>query len=184
MQELDIASRYARALFECAKESGQAQVDDAADEISFISELMTQSPQLKKLLGNLDVTADEKASLISRLIGKDLSDLVKAFLRVVMEFGRSDTIDEIVKEFVEIIRKERNQVKVILKSARPVPDALLSRIKESVSRSEGKELDLSIEIDEALLGGFELQIENRVFDCSLRRQLKDLKENLITAKVN
>jgi len=47
-----------------------------------------------------------------------------------------------------------------------------------LTRKLGKTVELSVEVDVSVIGGFRLHVDGYVFDHTLKRLLKDMKENI------
>ncbi|MBI2094097.1 MAG: F0F1 ATP synthase subunit delta, partial [Candidatus Omnitrophica bacterium] len=58
------------------------------------------------------------------------------------------------------------------------------RLRTILERREGKSVELTSEVDPALLGGLQVRLGNRVIDASIRRQLINLRERLEAVRVH
>src|SRR5262245_2174222 len=83
-----VASLYAKAFLGAAEKSGKTA--EAVEELSSVSALLEQCPQLEAVLASALVAAEEKLQLLDRILGSKLSPLVLDFLKVV---GRRDRLD-------------------------------------------------------------------------------------------
>jgi len=177
----DVAARYAQAAFESAKQANE--IDSVLEQVSLVSNLINSSPELERLLRNPDVSAMEKKELLARAAGEKLSDSVMAFMYVVLEFGRAEFFGQIVEALSALVDKEKGIVRALVRSAFPVSEEQLTRLRGILSSSEGKQVIMTQQTDKSLIGGIEVHIAGRVFDNSLKRHLKDLREDLTTIKV-
>ena len=64
-------------------------------------------------------------------------------------------------------------------SARPLSAAESDRIAGAVSAKLGKDVEITNRIDESLLAGTRIFINDRVYDSSLKAKVRSLKEELL-----
>lgn len=187
-----IAARYAQALFESAK--AEARVDETLETLSLIGQLIQEEPGLRQLLWNPDVDPEHKVGVLERALAGGLpapatggqagwSDLVRAFLQMVVALGRSEYLPQIVEAFGQAVDADRGRLRAVIRSAHPVPEPILNRLQATLQRREGKTVELRTELDPSLVGGIQILLDHRVIDGSVRRQLVDLKERLSAIKV-
>ena len=176
-----IATRYARTLFEAAKAEGQ--IEPTLQQLTLIGGLLHDHPDLRQFLLNPDVGPDDKVGLFDRVLRQSWSELVRAFIRMVVSLDRAESLAEMVDAFQEAVDADQGRVRVLVRSARPLSDALLGRLRTRLEHRERKQIELATEIVPALLGGLQLFLGNRVIDDSIQRQLTDLREQLSTVKV-
>ena len=102
------------------------------------------------------------------------------FLLFLIEKSRLNILKDIAKAFENIYLNYKNIVPVTIKSAGPIEpkqmQALLKRLQEKL----GKEIQPHTVIDKKLLGGFKIETGHVVYDGSLRTQLDNFKEHVIT----
>ena len=55
----------------------------------------------------------------------------------------------------------------------------LDSLKTSLDKILGKQTELSMEVDSALIGGIKLRIENTFLDASIQNQLQILRTELL-----
>ena len=177
-----VASRYAQALFESVKADGR--IDDMLEQLSFIGQLLRESPDLQRLLRNPDVDPEDKVHVLARVMPGRWSQQVQAFLRMVVAFGRAECLMEIAEAFRAAVDQDRGQLRVTVRSVRPLPETLLVRLRERLERREGKRVELTTELAPELLGGLQVALDHRLIDGSVRRQLDDLRQQLSAIRVH
>ena len=177
-----IAARYAQALFETAK--AQSQVGPTHEQLILLAWLMSQQPELRTFLINPDVEPEQKLEVLDRALQGSWSPLVRSFLLLVLSFGRGELLPAIIEAFEAAVDTDAGRMRVVVRSAGELPHALLERIKEDVERREQKTVELATEVDPLLIGGVQLQLDHRVIDGSVRRQLDDLRQQLKTVRVH
>ncbi|MBI3321146.1 MAG: ATP synthase F1 subunit delta [Candidatus Omnitrophica bacterium] len=176
-----VASRYAQALFESAKAEGR--IDDTLQVLTLIGQLLREHQALRQFMLNPDVEPDDKVELLDRLMKPSLPDLVKAFLKMTVVFGRADALPDIVEAFRASVDDDRGLLRAVVRSAYPIPEALHERLRLMVAALEHKQVELEPELDPALVGGVQICVNHRVIDGSIQRQLTELRQRLRTIRV-
>ena len=176
-----IATRYAQALFETAKAEGS--VDETLAQLTLIGQLLHDSAGLRQLLWNPNVDPQDKVGVFDRILQQSWSALVRAFIQMVVSQGRSESLSAMVEAFAATVDADQGRLRVTVRCAHPLPDAILSRLRTQLSHREQKQIDLQTEVAPELLGGFQLFLGNRVIDGSVRRQLDDLRDRLHAVRV-
>lgn len=176
-----VAARYAEALFEFAKR--HERLDETSAQLETLGELARRSAELRQLLINPGVDAPDKVALLGRLLGGWQED-VRAFVELVLSFGRIEQLLEMVEALRRLMDEERGVVRVTVRSARPLDAALRGALVKTIERREGRHADLTEETDPQLLGGLQVLLEGRLLDGSLRSRLEGLRQQLKRVKVH
>ena len=177
MSETRIAKVYAGALYEAAVETGK--VEAVRRDLSAFVDALAQSAELRAFVQDEDVSAEEKKQTLMQLTeGGD--DLVRNFLRLLVDKDRESVLEEAYRAFVERVEADAGIMKVELVTAVPVPGTVQAGLKESLEKSLGKSVELTLTVDGDILGGVKLRIGDRIADASLRHRLEGLRARLVS----
>lgn len=177
-----IAARYAQALFESAQTEGR--VDDTLEHLTVLGGLIREEPQLRRLLWNPDVDPEDKVGVLDRTLQRSWSELVRAFVRMVTSMGRAEFLPQMADAFEALVDEAQGRMRVLVRSARPLSEPVLERLRTRIARREGKTIELLVESAPELLGGVQIRLDHRVIDGSIRRQLGELRRRLNTVRVH
>jgi len=177
-----IASRYAQALFEASKAEGQ--VDATQEQLTQLGALLRGEPDLGTLLRNPDVEPDAKVGVLARVLGASWPATVRAFVQMVISAGRAEYLPEIMDAFSDLVDVEEGRLRVLVRSAHPLPEAVLNRLRAHLEQQERKTVVFETELAPELLGGLQVRLDHRVIDGSVQGQLISLREQLTRVKVN
>jgi F-type H+-transporting ATPase subunit delta len=177
-----VAARYAAALFEIAKREGA--LGPTLEQLRTLASLLRAQRELQALLLNPHVESAEKAALLDRVLGKSWTVLVRAFVELVVTAGRVAWLPEITEAFSAAVDEGRGVLRALVRTARPAPAELLTRLRGILERREGCTVELTAEVDEQLMGGLQVRIGHRVIDGSVQRQLTELREQLTSVRVH
>ncbi|HEX9779715.1 MAG TPA: ATP synthase F1 subunit delta [bacterium] len=177
-----VAARYAEALAETALR--EKRLDETAAELARLARLMREEPGLASLLADPGVPAGEKSALLERVFGGAWPELVRAFVRMLIELGRVEALPEIADALGEFADRAKGLVRVVVRSAHPVSGRTLERLRALLSREQGGQVELSTEPAPELIGGLQIVLGHRVIDGSVRRRIDDLREQLSAVRVH
>lgn len=166
----EAARRYAGALLELAHEKGE--LSTIHKDFKGFLELVAGSAELKRLLASPAYGRDEKVKALSEIAKKSgTSALFGKFLGTMAANGRAADIPATGREFEALYAKQRGVQRVIVSTASPMSADQQKRIEALVAKSVGGEVELSTEVDPALVGGIQLRIGSKLVDASLAAKL-------------
>ena len=171
------ARRYAKALFELAKEAGQAS--EVLGELTAMGDLLEGNPELHEVLFRpLHPVAQRRAVLdgVTQRLGA--STAVQSFFSLLIDQRRLVDFPAIREEFERLASEDAGLRRAEVVSAGALRDDQLERLRRALSTRTGGEVEISARVDPSLLGGVVAKVGDLVFDGSLRTQLRQLRANL------
>lgn len=177
MSGTEIAKVYGEALFEAA--SGADRMAVVGKDLDEFTGAVRTTPELQLFFLSEQVSAeDKKRVLLDLTVGGDV--LVQNFLRVLVDKGRESALEEIQEIYAELIKSAEGIVVVELVTARELPDETADELKKKLETSLGASVELTLTVDENILGGVKIQIGDRIADASLRHRLEQLRNRLVS----
>jgi len=174
-----IANRYAQALFELSLR--QANTDPIAAEVQALLDLYKQSRLLRSILETPIYTGLRKITRLRPLLEDALSPLLWNFLVLLIRRGREYLLNETCEAFLAIYDSYKKRVRVHLRTAHPLSEALKSALAEKIQAALGaQEVILREAVEPSLIGGFVVEVGTRVADLSVRGQLQEIQKNLLS----
>jgi F-type H+-transporting ATPase subunit delta len=171
------ARRYAKALFQLAKEEGQ--LDAVRGQVGDLTRLLEEHEALREvLLQPLHPVAERRAVLAGVADKLGVGPMLKSFLGLLVDNRRLVDFEAIRDELERLAAADAGLRTAQVRTATPLSDAQRERLRAALSRRVGGELQLEVEQDPALLGGVVAQVGDLVFDGSLKSQLERLRASL------
>ncbi len=168
---------YAGALFEAAQDEGR--VDSVAADMAALAEALDAVPELAAFLANPQVELTAKADVLHEICaGAD--ELVRNFVRLVVEKGRAGELAEMSAELEAIVARAQNRLALELTTAYELSDAEAAAIVDRIERASGRKVEATRSVDESLVGGIVLQVGSFRADGSVRGRLERLRHELVT----
>jgi len=174
----DLSTRYAAALFELALERGL--VDDYLQQAAFISAIIREE-DCRRVITHPRIPEAEKFAFLDGAFKGRIHDDLLGFMRLTVTKNREAFLAPALDALVMMIRRHQNHTTAKVVSAVALTPEQESQLKIVLTRKLGKTVELSVEVDMSVIGGFRLHVDGHVFDRTLRRLLKDMKENIATA---
>ncbi|MEM9549447.1 MAG: ATP synthase F1 subunit delta, partial [Bacteroidota bacterium] len=124
--------------------------------------------------------AGKKADVFNALFEGKVNKLTKAFLDISLRKGREGYLPDIAKEFLNQYKLMKGISSVKLTTAAPISDASLDAIKAKLLASDvtDQSVDLETHVDESLIGGFVVQIGDKLIDASVSHKLAQLAKDM------
>jgi F-type H+-transporting ATPase subunit delta len=170
---------YARALFEAARDAGRLAA--VREELGDFTVAAREVPELRALLENPQVDPRAKQMALGELLG-DSDELVRNFLLVVVEKGRAAELEEIHREFEELVAAEERRLKVELTTAYELSDDEAEEIIGQIEKASGRQVEATRKVDPTLIGGLVLRAGSMRVDASVRGRLERLRRELGAAR--
>jgi len=180
-----IARPYARAAFDVAQET--AALDELSRSLGIAKELLADG-QVVKFLANPALDDAKRleflTGLFAKAAGKDSvfagsSEHGVNFLKLLIEYDRVDVLPEISDRFDALKADVENTVDVTVTSATKLNAAQVKEIEKALKLRLGRDVNLSTEIDEYLIGGAVIRAGDVVIDGSVRARLEGLSNALV-----
>lgn len=169
------ARRYARAIFELAREEGE--VDAWHTRLVVVREVLAH-PEARTVLANPSISAqrrqDAATALLEDRVGLQGVNLAKLLIGA----NRLDDVDAIIEEYVRLADDAVGRVRATATTAIPLSGADAANLVASLSNKLGREVRLHTSVDAAIIGGLVLQIGDRVIDASVATRLQQLRRQL------
>jgi F-type H+-transporting ATPase subunit delta len=177
-----IARPYAKALFDIA--SGERKLGEWSRALNAAAAVL-EDPSAKRVLGNPTVDVAKRAEFLRAVsVGVKGADVLessqgKALLAVLAENDRLSVLPEIAAQFDALKAQAENKVKVTMTAATQVDAATAEQVKQALKKRLGREVELELAVDPALIGGAVIRAEDMVIDGSVRARLTKLAAQLV-----
>ena len=173
-----VSKRYARALFELAREENLLQ--QVEKDLSELDQYLKASDEFENLLASPVVHANKKREVFDDLFGKQFHPKTMDFIRLLLEKNREYLLPEIIEYFHQLLDEKNGIIRGQLLTAYPFSEAQLELLNKHLNQITTKKVILTQDVDKELLGGFIVQMDDTVIDSSLKNQLLKLRENLLS----
>jgi F-type H+-transporting ATPase subunit delta len=174
----EIATVYARALFEVAVERGV--LDEVREQIGEFADALEADRDMRILFFSPYFSTEEKKDALARgVIGAN--EAVANFLALLIEKHRMPAIFRIRRELDHLWERENRLLPVVITSAVDLDASTVEGIGNAIGQQTGRKVELTSQVDPDVLGGIVLRVGNSILDASIRNRLEQLRKSVATA---
>ena len=170
-----MAGRYATALFELALDN--KAVDAVKKDLDRFDALVAGSADLNRLVRSPVFGVDEQLKALSAILAKaGITGLAANFLRVITTNRRLFALRDMIRGYRALVARHRGEVTAQVTVAETLSDKNLDALKSALkSVTGGKDIDLDVRVEPAIIGGLVVKVGSRMVDSSLRTKLNSIK---------
>ncbi len=166
MSNKNTALPYAEALFSLSQKGGEKGTELIDSFVSQMAEL-SKSKELQSLISNDDIQSTEVVDFILMLVKVLKNDNVRNFIRA---------LPEISEEYYKLKSSTKSAAHAQIMSAYPIPEEQLKAIIPALEKRFNRPLTASVTIDESLIGGYKVVVEDEVLDLTVSSKLQKMQE--------
>ena len=178
MLNIQLATKYARAIFELAQEENK--LDDYDNDLSLIQEDVFTIPDAVTFFKNPLVPHQAKKDLLTKAFKGEISDNVMNFLLLLTDKNRIGIFNEIYEIFTNLKNDAQGILVADVTTAFPLTKAQESKIGMKLAAVTHKRIQIRRHEDKNILGGVIVRIGDKRIDGSAAGRLQALKSSLST----
>ncbi|WP_121666153.1 ATP synthase F1 subunit delta [Mesonia aquimarina] len=166
------ANRYAKALLDLAQEQNQAEAVFA--DIKQIHATLTQSKDLRNVLKSPVIKPTAKHNVV-KAIFTEANPVTQNLFRILIENNRINILETVVASYVAHYNKLNNIKAATVTTAEALTPAMEEKVLAKVKELTGSKASLKNIVDQSILGGFILRVDDVQYDASVSGKLNDLR---------
>jgi len=173
-----LAIRYAKSLLDLAQEKGQ--LEEVFNDMKLLDNICKSSREFVNVLKSPIIKEDKKNKIIESVTSGRISVLTASFIKLLGAKSREPNLPEIISAFIEQYNVAKGIHRVKLTTAVEISDDIKNDFLNKIKASEGIEhIQLETSVNEDLVGGFVLEMEGKLADASIRRDLNDVQKQFM-----
>jgi F-type H+-transporting ATPase subunit delta len=174
--------RYARALAAVVADQ-KLELAVAGGQLNEFATLLEESVELREVLQNPSIPEPQKLRVLSEISKRmGLSGPVHNFLALVMHHMRLHELREMITAYSALADEESGVAEAEITTARPLDEDGRRLLEQQVAKLAGDQrVQATYREDASLLGGVVVKLGSTVYDGSVRGQLEQLKQRMVTA---
>ena len=177
MQTQPVARPYAEALMGLARDGDR--IAEFGAQLEALVTLLHGELQTRTFLLSPAVAPVDKKRAIEAALRGQVDDLLVNFVCLLVDHGRVASLPAIGETYRALADEARQRARVRAVTAVPLPDDLRDRLVALVGQKLNRECVLETEVRPDLLGGLVLTIGDKVYDGSVRSQLRRLHKEMM-----
>ena len=165
---------YAQAILAVASaESNAAQIED---EVYRFSQVLQSSEELKSTLSDASIPSTRRQQIVEDLLDGQVTQTTVALVSMIVAAGMGGDIKAIADKVVGLGAESRDKAVAEVYSVVDLSSDQQQRLAAALKSATGKDVEMKVIIDESVMGGLLVQIEDEVIDGTVRTRLKQLRE--------
>ena len=176
-----MAGRYATALFELAREANA--IDAVKADLERFDALVAESADLARLVRSPVFSADEQLQALTAVLDRaGISGTAANFLKLVTRNRRLFAVRDMIKTYRALVAQHHGEATAEVRVAEQLKDEHVAALRAALKAVSGRDVDLDVKIDPAIIGGLVVKLGSRMVDTSLRTKLNALKHAMKEAR--
>lgn len=110
---------------------------------------------------------------------KDHQKVIDNFVNILVENNDSGLYQEIIKEVKKIEQEKKDKKTVEIITARPLKAEEEQTLFESINDCLGKNVEFKKAVDQGLISGLVIKVDDVVIDGSVKKRLEKMKSKII-----
>ena len=177
----NVGRRYARALYDIAKEENS--VERVQRELVAAADAWDTSTELRGVFENPSFTPDQRKAVIVAIAQRiGASRTVTSVLSMLSDRRRMRNVREIADAFVTKVEAASGRVRAEVTTAAPLPDAYYVELAKVLKTALGRDVTITKKVDPSIIGGVVTRVGDTVFDGSITNRLQDIKNELLSRR--
>jgi F-type H+-transporting ATPase subunit delta len=169
----DRTDAYAAAMLAVARVEGSTA--RVSDELFRFARALEGSDELRDALGDPHLPISRRQQIVEDLLGGRAESTTVALVSMAVGAGRGRELPAMIDEFVRLAAADTDRAVAEVRSAIELSDEQRSRLAEALNRATGKQVEVKVIVDPAVLGGIVATIGDTVIDGSVRHRLDQLR---------
>ena len=177
MNESKISVRYAKALIMSAKD--QKILDPVRADIVLLIQTLKGVPELLQLLESPVVEPGKKLEVMNMIFSGKLEPITLSFIRLAISNKREENLPDMARMYIDLFKQEKGIKQAFLTTAVTIEKEIRAAVITMIKKVFKTEIELNEKIDEQIIGGFILQVEDQLLDASVTRQIRKIRKSLV-----
>ncbi|MCT6868470.1 ATP synthase F1 subunit delta [Apibacter sp.] len=175
MSVVKLAKRYATGLWEYALSLNEGEA--IVKEMHSLTDLIRQSKDLQFFLKSPIIETPKKVQIINEIF-KSFSPTSRNFITLVVKHKRENDLLEIAQQVLELYDKYNGIQRVEIVSTFLLDKETTSQILNTYPKINQEKAIIENKIDESLIGGYILRIDDQQIDASVKSELNNIQKKL------
>jgi F-type H+-transporting ATPase subunit delta len=173
-----LAARYAKSLIGLAIEKNL--LEEVYNDMLYLQQLCAKSRDFVTLLKSPVVKGDKKLAVLGALCAGKVGTLTTTFNKLLVDKGRESNLPDIIQAFIDQYKAHKGIFPVKLTTAIPVSESVRQEIiRKAQEQAPSRQIELTQEIDENIIGGFLLEMGGTLVDASIAYELNKVRSQFM-----
>ncbi len=172
-----LARRYASALYDAAESS--KQLDAVIADMRKLRELLENNAEFKIFAANPRLTRHQLVEIVKKVAeAAKVGRIAETFLEVLGQNRRLTSLQDIIAVFLYEVHKRHGEQTAEVFAASAMSQEQQSSLAANLGKLTGSKVNVIVQEDKDLLGGFIAKVGSKLIDASLKGKLARIEREL------
>jgi F-type H+-transporting ATPase subunit delta len=171
---------YATSLLQLADEQQQAQ--PIGEELDQLAEILEQNPSFGLYLADPCIGQEERSRVLRDIFAGKINPLLWNFLGILNLKNRLSLLGQIITAYGDLLDEKFGKIEVDVTTAHQLSADDLEMVRQRVSSALKKDAVIHQYVDESIIGGMVLRVQDQLIDASVKAQLEAIKHKLMNVR--
>ena len=177
------ATRYARALFDVAFAERQ-DLEQIDNELSGFAALVAGNEALQRALSHPAIPPSRKRAVLQELLARSpVNSILSRTLLLLADRDRLLLLPDLAEAYRSRLMDHQQVVRAVVTTAVELPADRVAALQQGIAAATGRQVQLDVRVDPAIVGGAVTRIGSTVYDGSITTQLANLQRQLARTEV-
>lgn len=177
MMDEDVVNQWSNGLFQLTREI--KKVTKFAEESNQLIDIFTIYPDFINITSSSNLTAEVRKTIIIDTFKDRIEPYMLNFFLLLIDQHNFRYVRLILKEFRKMCNEYHDINYGIIYSVVKLSSQQIKEIQLKVEKIINHKIEVINKIDESLIGGIKVKVQNQVFDGSIKGQIERLKSQLL-----
>lgn len=171
------ARPYAKAMMDVAGSTDKA--DEMRAALAKFNQARRSSVELQDVFANPGIEADAKVKIADAIADRlSIEGISRKALEVLIRNHRINDLDAIVEALSSYINEATNTVVAEVSTAHDLNSDEMQSLRRTLETKFQKKVDVRVQTDPKLLGGFVARVGSEIFDASVAGKIEKFRNSL------
>ena len=171
-----IAATYAQALYDLAKDENLTE--EILAQLQALQEAISAEPDFVRLLSTPGLSKDQRCGIVDASFRDKVHTYVLSFMKILVEKGYMRHFADCCKAFKTLYNADHGILPVLAVTAIALNDTQKEKLTQKLQTITGKTVELTNQVDPAVLGGVRLDYDGKRVDGTVKNRLDSVGKML------
>ncbi|BET39235.1 F0F1 ATP synthase subunit delta [Spiroplasma ixodetis] len=173
-----LANQWSNGLFQLAREI--KKITQFAEESNKLIDIFTTYSEFIDITSSSNLTIETRKQIISETFKNHIEPYMLNFFFLLIDEHHFQCVRFILKEFRKLCNEYQDVNYGIIYSVIELSNQQINQIKLKIEKVIKHKIKVVNKIDKSLIGGIKVKVRNQVFDGSVKGQIDQLKQELLS----
>ena len=169
----EVSLQYAKSLYELS-----TNLEKDLNDLKVLTNAILESNELVKVLKHPSISKSDKKEIFKELLKEKVENYFLYFIYVLVDNDRILELENIYETFKMLHDESKNQVTAYVTTKYELTESTKHDLISFLENKYNKKINLTEKVDNTLIGGIKVVVENEVIDYTFDHQLENIKNTI------